>query len=323
METPPRTGNPLLGRIPKQLSETKRCFWELMEGMVWNLFCSHGMYQMLISRLSLNLGNIFSAHGIRISSFQILCVHNRRWILKRKGWFPLDSFDRLIIYTDGGSKSSNRRKAPLWVQDLDTPDWAFVVLGEKYANQNATSKITFLGGIRRQLFMKCICHISLQQTIIGSEDSEREGFFWAGIWGLGINSRIPTVFRSDSSTTADQAAGRVVCHSNHLTYVALRSVFQALEAGIGATNLSVEHVLRHAGDVWNEFADFLAKTEAAEGHKLMRQQVNLQVWPKYQVYLPFLLDAAWPRCGIAEKHPRWFWHQTAYPAKSQHTSRAS
>ena len=197
-----------------------------------------------------------------------------------------EEFDRLIIYTDGSSKPSNRRKAPIWVQDCDTPDaWAFVVLGEKYGNSEDTSTISFLGWHSQPVLYETSLPHFLGTESIGSEFAEREGLFWSGLWRLGINSNIPTVFRTDSSMTAGQAAGRNNCHDSHCTFVLLRSVFQALSAGLKDDSLLIEHVAGHAGDPWNELADYLAKTEASQGHKLQRQSIDLQKWT---ALLPFL-----------------------------------
>ena len=200
------------------------------------------------------------------------------------------TFDRLIVYTDGSSKSHNRRKAPLWVQEFDIPDaWAFVVLGERYGTQSTDSEIVLLGWHSQQVLYESHLPHFLGTDAIGSEFAEREALFWAGIWRLGINSSIPTVFRTDSST-ADQATGRVCCHSQHPTFIALRSIFQALQAGMKQEDLRVEHVAGHAGDPWNELADFLAKTEAKIGHKLVRQQINLHKWTPVLSYLWMIFD---------------------------------
>lgn len=216
----------------------------------------------------------------------------------------LQDFDRLIIYTDGSSKPSCRRKAPLWVQEHETPDaWAFIVLGETYGADSSSSQITFLGWHSQPVLYESHLPHFLGTDAIGSEFAEREGLFWSGIWRLGQNSKIPTVFRTDSSTTASQASGQMNCHDNHPTFVMLRSVFQTLSAGIGEENLIIEHVAGHAGDVWNELADFLAKTEAAHGHKLQRQQVDLQKW---KPYLPFLWMIVDQTAGVPQLTHRGF-----------------
>ena len=57
----------------------------------------------------------------------------------------------------------------------------------------------------------------------------------------------------------------------------------------------MEHVAGHAGDAWNELADYLAKTEAAQGHKLQRQQIDLRRWAPF---LPFLWMAIHRDAGL-------------------------
>lgn len=209
---------------------------------------------------------------------------------------PFREFDRLIVYTDGSSKPSNRRKAPLWVHEKDIPDaWAFVVLGEKYGSHGNDSTITFLGWHSQPVLYESSLPHFLGTDAIGSEFAEREGLFWAGLWRLGINCTIPTVFRTDASTTAEQASGCTNCHDNHATFVLLRCVFQALAAGLTDEGLIVEHVAGHAGDAWNELADHLAKTEAAHGHKLTRQQIDLRKWAQF---LPFLWMAIHREAGL-------------------------
>ena len=201
------------------------------------------------------------------------------------------TFDRLIIYTDGSSKAHNRRKAPLWVQEFDVPDaWSFVVLGEKYGTPTRPSTIQFLGWHAQQVLYETHLPHFAGSDAIGSEHAEREALLWAGVWRLGINSTIPTIFRTDSSTTGDHASGRVSCPSQHPAFIALRSTFQALTAGLGPDELRVEHVAGHAGDPWNEFADFLAKTESTIGHKLCRQQVDIQKWRPLLPFFWMLFD---------------------------------
>ena len=209
---------------------------------------------------------------------------------------PIHDFDRLIIYIDGSSKPSNRRKTPLWVQDHGVPDaWAFIVLGQKSGCSEATSTITFIGWHARPVLYESSLPHFVGTDAIGSKFAEREGLFWAGAWRLGLNSNIPTVFRTDSSTTAGQASGCTSCHDNHPTFVLLRNVFQTLSAGLTDDGLIVEHVAGHAGDAWNELADYLAKTEAAQGHKLQRQQIDLRRWAPF---LPFLWMAIHRDAGL-------------------------
>lgn len=57
----------------------------------------------------------------------------------------LSKWDRLLIYTDGSSQGSMRRKPNAWVDECGTPDtWAFVVLAEEYL-PDGNSKTQLVG----------------------------------------------------------------------------------------------------------------------------------------------------------------------------------
>ena len=203
----------------------------------------------------------------------------------------LESFDRLVIYTDGSSKAHNRRKPPLWIQEFDVPDaWAYLVLGERYRADASLPEITLIGWHAQCVTYEEKLSHYLGTTQVGSEHAEREALFWAAIWRLSRNITVPTVFRSDSVTTAEQAMGRAGCNDDNPTFEALRSVFQALQAALPPDCLDAQHVRGHAGDPWNEMADFLAKSEAVHGHKLKRQPVNRQEWKTVLPYLWMLFD---------------------------------
>ena len=206
--------------------------------------------------------------------------------------FDPNDFDRLIIYTDGSSKSFNRRKPPLFVAEHDHPDaWAFVVLGEMYPTDDAPGSITFLGWQAQQIMYEHQNRAFTGTDQIGAEFAEREALIFAGLWRLALNSTIPTIFRTDSSTTADQSMGRAGFAATHPTIALLRGIFQALTAGMRYSELEVSHVKGRAGDVWNELADFLAKSEAANGHRLHRQSINLLELQSIMPYLWMFLDS--------------------------------
>ena len=104
------------------------------------------------------------------------------------------SFDRLLIYTDGSSKASNRRKPPLWVQDYDIPDaWSFVVVGERYGDGDSAAERVFIGWHALSITYEHELSHHLSADNIGSE---REALFWAALWRLSLNLNIPTVFTS-------------------------------------------------------------------------------------------------------------------------------
>jgi hypothetical protein len=85
--------------------------------------------------------------------------------------------------------------------------------------------------------------------------------------------------------------GRAGFVAAHPTISLLRGIFQALSAGMQKSDLDVSHVRGHAGDVWNELVDFLAKSEAATGHRLHRQPTNLLVLRPIMPYLWMFLDS--------------------------------
>ena len=184
-------------------------------------------------------------------------------------------------------------KPPLWVQEHDTPDaWSFVVLGEKYESATSFPELVFLGWHAQQVTYENDLSHFLGTDQIGSEYAEREALFWAGVWRLSININVPTVFLSDSVTTTEQALGLAGCSDQHPTFHHLRGVFQALQATMPAECLDVRHVRGHTGDPWNELADYLAKSEAAKGHQLKRQAVDLREFLPMLPYIWMVFDGA-------------------------------
>ena len=91
---------------------------------------------------------------------------------------------------------------------------------------------------------------------IGSDAAETEALFWAGLWRISQNNRIPTAFLSDSRLVGDQAAGRIG---------------SIVSAG------TCERFFRPS-DPFNELADWLAKQEAQSSLFLKRQPVNMQTF---------------------------------------------
>eukprot|EP00435_Cladocopium_sp_Y103_P038730 s21_g10.t1 len=177
-------------------------------------------------------------------------------------------------------------RPPLWVQEHDVPDsWAYVVLGERYSATGGESTTVLLGWHAQTVTYEVDLSHFIGTDQIGSEFSEREALFWSALWRLSINLDTPTVFRSDSVTSATQSIGLAGSCDAHPTYKHLRCIMQALQAALPADCFAVEHVRGHAGDVWNEFADYLAKTEAATGHRLTHQKVHM---PQFCQFLPYL-----------------------------------
>ena len=203
----------------------------------------------------------------------------------------IEAFDRLVIYTDGSSKPNERRKPPLRVAEQGTPDaWAFAVIGEKYPTAHQNGSLTLIGWQAQCVIYEDTCKAFTGTDQIGAEFSEREALLFAGLWRLALNSTIPTTFRTDSTTTADQAFGTAGFTHFHPTHELLRGTFQALQSSLGPQALDYAHVRGHAGDIWNELVDFLARTEAIRSHNLRRQQLDMLRLKKIIPYLWMLFD---------------------------------
>jgi len=208
-----------------------------------------------------------------------------------------DKLDRLIVYTDGSSQGQLRRRPPLWAEEHASTDaWAFLVLGERYARPDEEGVLYFIGWQAHNVVYRTDTTHHLGTSHLGSEHAEREGMFWAGLWRLACNSTLPTIFRPDSLTTAQQAMGD--SGTNHATaaYVALRSTFQALQSGLG-DGLQVDPVRSHMNEPWNDMVDFLAKHQAQHDQKLTRQDVDLRRLQPFLPYFWMLLDK---RSGLPE-----------------------
>ena len=200
---------------------------------------------------------------------------------------PIQRIDRYLVYTDGSSQTRHRHKPPLWVADHDTSDsWAFAVFAEEYAEDpQQPSKIQFIGlQCQVVLYEEQASHY-IGTDKIGSDAAETEGLFWAGMWRLAQNHRIPTVFLTDSSLAGDQAAGRIDIADITAPYRHLRAVYQALAAYLPGDTLRVGHVKSHAGDPYNELVDHVAKIAGSSNLCLPRQPVHM---PSFKHILPHL-----------------------------------
>ena len=196
----------------------------------------------------------------------------------------LERFDRLIIYTDGSSHSSNLRLAPELIEERSVPDaWSFVVLGEQYTDDG--SSLALLGWKAHQVRCSPDSPWHLGSRAVGAWVAEREALTWAFIWWLGLNSCIPTIFRSDSAMTIGQSQGSLGSQQLDETFELLRGCHQLLEAALPTDCLRVEHVYGHNSDPWNEFADHLAKREANHGFLLPRGDLDVQFWRPVLPYM--------------------------------------
>eukprot|EP00435_Cladocopium_sp_Y103_P064502 s2_g26.t1 len=197
----------------------------------------------------------------------------------------LDSFDRLVIYVDGTSQPSQKHKPPAWIDSEGVPDaWAFLVLGEQY-QPDGSSAFCLVGWQAQQVryLPESPSFAGAQHT--GSIVAEREGLIFAALWRLGLNSNRPTVFRSDSLLSCDQAQGRIGTATLDTSFTLLRGLFQALESSMPPAHLLVEHIYGHNGDPWNDLVDVLARHEAQASYFVPRQPVDLRVWTPAIPYL--------------------------------------
>eukprot|EP00435_Cladocopium_sp_Y103_P070812 s102_g36.t1 len=198
---------------------------------------------------------------------------------------PLEHFDRLIVYTDGSSHSGRLHKSPAFVEAEAIPDaWAFIVLGERYDDE-FTSSFSFLGWSAHQVRYDETNAWSLGATQVGPWVAEREALTWAFLWRLGLNSNVPTVFRSDSRLTIGQAEGSIGTSELEATFELLRGSYLALHHALAPSCFQVEHVFGHAMDPWNELCDVLAKYEACHGFFLPRAPIEVPGWKQAVPYL--------------------------------------
>eukprot|EP00435_Cladocopium_sp_Y103_P031951 s274_g8.t1 len=197
----------------------------------------------------------------------------------------LTQFDRLVIYTDGTSKTQFRRKAPLWVEEFGSPDaWAFLVLGECYEAAGRPHSLHLVGWhAQTVVYLPDTTH-HVGTSYIGSEFSEKEALLWAALWRLAQNSTVATVFRPDSLTTGEQAMGFVGSSDFAGPFAPLRATFQALHAGLGSS-LQLSHVRSHQAEPWNDFVDYLAKLQAEKPQWLAQQDVDFR---KFGALLPYM-----------------------------------
>jgi ribonuclease HI len=193
---------------------------------------------------------------------------------------PVGRIDRYVIFTDGSSQTCLKHKPPVWIAENDVSDsWAFAVFAEQYGTQpGEASTLEFLGWSCQSVLYDSEAAHSIGTSRIGSDASETEALFWAGLWRLSCNNVVPTVFVSDSRLIGDQASGRCGSTIKDMPYYNLRAVFQTLHAGLPGQRLRVEHVRSHTGDPFNELVDWLAKREPRKSQYLPKQAINMQVF---------------------------------------------
>eukprot|EP00435_Cladocopium_sp_Y103_P013547 s2046_g3.t1 len=193
----------------------------------------------------------------------------------------LKDSDRILIYTDGSSHAAHRHKPPLWNAEQGFQDtWAFVVVGERYDTLPPTSVI---GWIAHPVHYEEDSQYFLGADQISSYIAEREALTWAGLWRLAHNTKIDTIFRTDSLSSAQQARGDSGCAESGTSFTCFRGVFQALESALSDTALQVEHIHGHSNELYNDLADFLAKKEREKSFYCRRQRLSM---PLLRPFLP-------------------------------------
>ena len=106
----------------------------------------------------------------------------------------LDSYHRLLIYTDGSSIPAMRRLPPERADELGHPDtWSFVVIGEEYLD-DFHSKLNIFGWTSQPVRYTPggSAYTGMQRT--GSDLAERSALIAAACWRLSIDHAIATVF---------------------------------------------------------------------------------------------------------------------------------
>ena len=212
--------------------------------------------------------------------------HVKTAIQECSPWEPNIPLHRLVIYTDGSSGVS-RHTVPGRIESADTPvdSWAFVVLGERYPEAGEPGALFFLGWQSQPvLYGEDKLHY-IGADRIGSDIAEREGLFWAMMWRIGRNSRIPTCFRPDNQMVIGQARGEYGTQERTLAFNCLRGAHQLLEAMLPAQALQLSHARGHCGEPWNDFADAAAKSESKRSHYLHRQPIDIRQWTADLPYL--------------------------------------
>ena len=200
-------------------------------------------------------------------------------------------FDRLVIYTDGSSQTRHRHIDPFLNEEIGIPDaWCFLVLGETYVS-SSSSEFTLIGWSAHQVRCGADHPWSLGADRTGSAIAEREALTWAMLWRIGQNSCIPTIFRSDSMLTLQQAQGVIGASQCDSSFQILRGCGQLLDSALGPDGLLFDHIPGHAGDPYNEFCGHIAKQEGKKGFFLKRPALELSTWRPIIPFLWMLFDS--------------------------------
>ena len=187
--------------------------------------------------------------------------------------------DRYIIYVDGSSQGQQQHHPIAWIEEHGLPDaWAMIVLAERYATPAQTHQLYLVGWTAQQVRYDPANRFHLGSTTPGSLTAEREGMTWAFLWRIGQNNMVPTLIRSDSQLTCDQASG--FKGATHLddSFLCLRGAHQLLDTALPRGHLKLEHIYGHCGEPFNDFTDLMAKQEAFSSFYLPRLKIDMTSW---------------------------------------------
>jgi ribonuclease HI len=187
--------------------------------------------------------------------------------------------DRYIIYVDGSSQGQQQHHPIAWIEEHGLPDaWAMIVLAERYATPAQTHQLYLVGWTAQQVRYDPANRFHLGSTTPGSLTAEREGMTWAFLWRIGQNNVVPTLIRSDSQLTCDQASG--FKGATHLddSFLCLRGAHQLLDTALPRGHLKLEHIYGHCGEPFNDFTDLMAKQEAFSSFYLPRLKIDMTSW---------------------------------------------
>ena len=199
-----------------------------------------------------------------------------------------EELDRLLLYADGSSLGTLKQTPPLRAEEEGTGDtWAFVVLGERYDPPG----LKFMGWTAQAVHYDSQSNMHVGAQRIGADVAEKEGLAWAAFWRISQNWNIATCFRSDSRTALGQAAGQTGTADLDGTFTFLRGTFQAVEAALAPDEVLYSHVPGHAGEVWNELCDWLAKQERVKSHYCPRPKFDMGKWRAAVGYVWMLFNS--------------------------------
>ena len=194
--------------------------------------------------------------------------------------------DRYIIYVDGSSQGQQKHRPTDWVEEVGIPDaWAMLVLAESYATDYDAPRLSLVGWTAQQVRYSTQSPYHLGATSVGSLTAEREGLTWALLWRLGLNQRTPTLMRSDSLLTIQQAQGQIGTAIIEASFNCLRGAYQALDFALPVDHLKLQHVFGHSGEPFNDFTDHVAKLEAQSSFFIRRPELDMDKW---RTRMPFL-----------------------------------